>query len=144
MEAQREIDYQLNLDLARAAKEAGVEIYILISSSNASSNSYFAYSRMKGELEEAVKGLGFKHTVFLRPGLIVGERTESRPPEAVLRGLAKKLRSLTPKATDFWAQDATVIARAAINAAVQCMEGNKEPGAWTIDQAGIVELGKDK
>lgn len=141
-EAQRKIDYDLNLDLAKAAKEAGVETYVLISSASANSTAYFAYSKMKGELEDAVKALGFKHTVLLRPGLIVGDRTDSRPPEAALRSLAKGLRSLTPKATDFWAQDASVIARAAINAGVKCIDGKRDPGVWSLGQAEIVELGK--
>jgi uncharacterized protein YbjT (DUF2867 family) len=142
-EAQRKIDYDLNLDLAKAAKEAGVETYVLISSASANSTAYFAYSRMKGELEDAVKALGFKHTVLVRPGLIVGDRSESRPPEAVVRGIAKGLRMLTPKATDFWAQDASVIARAAVHAGVQCLEGKKDPGVWVMGQSEIVALGKE-
>jgi uncharacterized protein YbjT (DUF2867 family) len=140
--AQRKIDYDLNLDLAKAAKQAGVEAYVLISSNGANTKSYFAYPKMKGELEEAVKELGFKHTVIVRPGLIVGERTESRPAEAGLRALAKGLRSLTPKATDFWAQDAGVIARAAVNAGVQCLEGKREGGVWVLEMGDIVSLGR--
>jgi uncharacterized protein YbjT (DUF2867 family) len=141
-EAQRKIDYDLNLDLARSAKEAGVDTYVLISSNGANTAAYFAYPKMKGELEEAVKGLGFKYTVIVRPGLIVGERSESRPAEAALRSLAKGLRGLTPKMTDWWAQDASVIARAAVNAGVQCVDGKKEDGVWVIEMKDIVELGK--
>jgi uncharacterized protein YbjT (DUF2867 family) len=81
IEAQRKIDYDLNLDLAKAAKESGVDTYVLISSGSANAQSNFAYVRMKGELEDAVKALGFKHTVILRPGLIVGGREDSRPAE---------------------------------------------------------------
>ena len=143
LEAQRKIDYDLNLDLAKAAKEAGVDIYVLISAGGASSKSSIAYSRMKGELEDAVMALGFPHTVILRPGLIVGDRNDSRPAEAIFRGFAKGLRSLTPALTNFWAQDADGIARAAINAGVQCMEGKKEAGVWEVGQGEIVTLGKE-
>lgn len=142
VEGQRKIDYELNLELAKAAKGAGVDTYVLISTSGASSTSMMAYPRIKGELEEAIKALNFKHTVILRPGLIVGERNDSRPAEAIVRGIAKGLRSLTPALTNFWAQDATVIARAAINAGVQCVEGKKEAGVWELGQADIVALGK--
>lgn len=142
VEGQRKIDYELNLELAKAAKDAGVETYVLISSGGANSKSSMAYPRMKGELEEAVKALEFKHTVILRPGLIVGDRSESRPAEAVVRGIAKGLRSLTPALTNFWAQDASVIARAAVNAAVQCVEGKKEAGVWELGQPDIIALGK--
>lgn len=98
---------------------------------------------MKGELEEAVKALGFKHTVIVRPGLIVGDREESRPAEAAFRSLAKGLKGLvgSGKLTDVWAQDADVIARAAVQAGVQCLEGKREDNVWIV--AGeIVELGK--
>ena len=142
-DAQRKIDYDLNLELAQAAKNAGVDTYVLISSNGASAKSYFAYPKMKGELEEAVKRLGFKHTVIVRPGLIVGDRSESRPAEAALRGLAKGLRSyVSPKATDWWAQDAGVIARAAIHAGVMCLEEKREEGVWVLEMGEIVPMGK--
>ncbi|KAI8931565.1 hypothetical protein NX059_011220 [Plenodomus lindquistii] len=143
IEAQRKIDLDLNLEVARAAKQAGVETYVLVSSQGASSKSYFAYPRMKGELEDGVKALGFKHCVILQPGLIVGDRNESRLAEAAARTVAKGLRSLTPALTNFWAQDASVIARAAVNAGIMCMEGNKEDGVWVIGQAEILSLGKE-
>jgi uncharacterized protein YbjT (DUF2867 family) len=119
-------------------------VFVLVSSNGANAKSYFAYPKMKGELEEAVKGLGFKHTVILRPGLIVGDRTESRPAEAALRGLAKGLKGLagSGKLTDWWAQDAGVIARAAVQAGVKCIEGKREEGVWMLEMGDIVELGK--
>src|ERR1700753_2284972 len=52
-EAQRKVDYDLNLALAQAAKATGVKVYVLISTANAATTSHFAYTKMKGELEEA-------------------------------------------------------------------------------------------
>jgi len=121
-----------------------VETYVLISSNGANSSSYLAYPKMKGELEDAVKALGFKHTVILRPGLIVGERTESRPAEAALRWVAKGLGGWSPKMTDWWAQDAGVIGRAAVEAGVKCGEGKREEGVWVLGMGEIVALGKGK
>ena len=68
--AQRSIDYDLNLELARAAKECGIKVYVLISAAGVSTASPFPYPRMKAELEEEVKKLGFQHTVILKPGLL--------------------------------------------------------------------------
>ncbi|KAL2030181.1 hypothetical protein VTO58DRAFT_107535 [Aureobasidium pullulans] len=68
--AQRKIDHDLNLALATAAKNAGAKIYILISTSGASPTSKIPYAKMKGELDEAVKKLGFEHVVILKPGLL--------------------------------------------------------------------------
>lgn len=80
-EAQKKIDLDLNVELAKKAKEAGVKVYVLISASGISTTSMLAYPRMKAELDEAVKALGFEHTVLVKPGLIVGSREDSRPPE---------------------------------------------------------------
>lgn len=71
LENQRKIDYDLNLDLARAAKASGTKTFVLISSSGANSTSIAPYMKMKGELEEAVKALDFEHCILVRPGLLV-------------------------------------------------------------------------
>ena len=98
---------------------------------------------MKGELEDEVGKLGFRHCVILRPGLIGGNRQESRPAEAVLRSVANGLRWVGGgKLADFWSQDADVIARAAIKAGVECDEGKREEGVWIVGQGEIVALGK--
>jgi hypothetical protein len=140
-EAQVKIDHDLNLELAKAAKAAGVTTYVLISSSGASSTSMVAYSKMKGQLEDDVEKLGFTHTIVLRPGLIVGARDDSRPAEAVLRKVANVMGSVSGGALkNFWAQDAEIIAKAAVSAAEKAEE--REPGLWVLGQADIVRLGK--
>jgi len=96
---------------------------------------------MKGELEDSVKELGFEHTVILRPGLLVGERSESRFAEAVFRKVAGAMGSVSNVLKDFWAQDADVVAKAAISAGLQALEGGK-PKVWEIGQAEIIKLGR--
>lgn len=59
-ENQRKIDYDLNLALAQEAKAKGTKVYVLISSSGASAQSMAGYTKMKGELEDSVSGLGFE------------------------------------------------------------------------------------
>jgi uncharacterized protein YbjT (DUF2867 family) len=132
----------LNYDLAKAAKDAGVETYVLISSASASSTGATAYLRFKGELEDKVRALGFRHTVILRPGMIMGDRTEHRPAEAAIRKVAQGLKAVTPALTDCWAQDAETIAKAAVNAGWQCAEGKVPAGVWEVKQSEILSLGK--
>lgn len=100
---------------------------------------------MKGELEDAVKALGFEKTIILQPGMIVGDRVEYDKrgiPEHILMGVARFVGSWTGnKATDFWAQDANVIARAAVNAGLKAANG-EGPSVWTMSQADIVRLGR--
>jgi uncharacterized protein YbjT (DUF2867 family) len=140
--AQREIDYDLNLALAKKAKEAGTKTYVLISSGGANSGSMIGgYMKMKGELEDAVTALDFERTVIVRPGLIVGTREDSRPPEAALRKLANFMGAISGGALkDFWAQDAVVIARAAVNAALQAEERNEK--VWIVGQSDVLRLGR--
>lgn len=143
LENQRKIDYDLNLELAKAAKDAGVETYVLISAAGVSSKSMFAYPKMKGELEDAVRALEFKHTVFVRPGFIAGDRTSRNAgvAEVAMRWVAKGLGGVSNALKDPWAQDGELIAKAAVAAGVKCLEG-REAGVWDVGQADIVKLGR--
>lgn len=140
-EAQRLIDYDLNLALAKAAKASGVKVYVLISTGGANPHSMLGYSKMKGELEEAVKALDFEHTIILRPGLLVGDRQESRPAEFVVRKIAGFAGALSNGLKDFWAQDDEVVGRAAVSAGLQALEG-KGSKVSIVGQSEIVRLGR--
>jgi len=140
--AQRAIDYDLNVELASAAKKAGAKVYVLISSASANSSAYFNYTKMKGELEDTVRHLGFDTTVILRPGLLVGNRKESRAAEATLQGVARFLGSTIGNAAkDSWAQDAEVVAKAAVAAGELALKGGYGQ-VWIVDQTDIVRLGR--
>lgn len=119
--------------------------YVLISVTGASSSARVPYSKMKGELEDAVKALGFEQTVLVKPGLIVGTRRneDSRPAEFVIRKVAGAAGMVSNGLKDFWAQDADVIARAAIMAGLECQDGRRtEKGVWEVGGKDIVRLGK--
>ncbi|KAJ5596306.1 hypothetical protein N7450_002764 [Penicillium hetheringtonii] len=143
---QYKIEHGLNVELARAAKEAGSKVYVLISSANANKTSNIAYSRMKGEIEEDVKALGFDRTVILRPGLITGTREESRPLEAGVRFIAGWMGKVHSGLKDGWAQDADVIGKAAVVAGLKALEGDVPSGkekVWNIEGAEIISLAKE-
>lgn len=145
LEGQREVDYGLNLSLAKAAKEAEVKVYVLISSAGASANSMSPYLKLKAEIEEAVKELGFPHTVLMRPGLLVGDRKETRLTEAVLQIVAKGMGAISKgRLKDCWAQDVDVIGKAAVAAGIQCLESKREEGVWMINQSEIIRLGRNE
>ena len=82
-EKQWEIDYTFNLNFAQKAKENGIENYVLVSSVGANSKSSVFYTRMKGELDEAVAKLGFKNLVILRPASLTGNRQNRRIAEEI-------------------------------------------------------------
>jgi uncharacterized protein YbjT (DUF2867 family) len=139
--AQKEIDFDLNLALAKSAKAAGTKTYVLVSTASANASSMMGYLKMKGELEEAVKEIGFERTVIVRPGLLVGSRQDSRPPEAGLRMLANFMGAVSGgMLKDFWAQDAEVVARATVSAALQAEQRDEK--VWVVGQSDVIRLGK--
>ena len=99
---------------------------------------------MKAELDEAVKALGFEHTILVKPGLIVGTREDSRPPELVMRKVAGFMGAISCGwLKDPWAQDADVIGRAAVAAGLKALEGGHEvPKVWEVGQSEIIKLGR--
>lgn len=145
-ENQYKLEHGVNLEIARAAREAGTKVYVLISSGGASKDSSIPYSRMKGEIEEDVKALGFDRTVILRPGLIAGTREESRPAEAVVRFVAGWAGKLHSSLKDGWAQESDVIGQAAVKAGVKAFEGEVPEGSekvWLISGKSIIDLVKE-
>lgn len=70
----RAIDYDANLAVAKAALIAGVRKLGLVSAMGADSNSKVFYSRVKGDLENALTPMPFEGLVIARPSLLVGDR----------------------------------------------------------------------
>lgn len=80
-EAQWQVDHDYVLAIAQAARQAEVERFMVVSSMGASPRSPVFYNRMKGQMEEDLKALGFTSLVILRPSMLLGERQEQRPLE---------------------------------------------------------------
>lgn len=145
-ENQYKIEHGLNIEMARAARDAGTKVYVLISSSGANKHSSMAYMKMKGEIEEDIKELGFEKMVILRPGLIAGTREESRPMEAAFRCVASFAGKLHSSLKNGWAQEADDIARAAVNAGLKALEGDVPAGSekvWELGGSDIIRLGAE-
>lgn len=80
--------------------------------------------------------------MILRPGLIVGRRESHRAAEGLLQSLANGIGSLSQGARDSFAQDADVIARAAVAALRHVNEGTAPDKYWVLEQADIIRLGR--
>ncbi len=70
----RAVDFDAVLAFAQAARAAGVTRFGVVSALGASARSASFYSRVKGQMEEAVAALGFEHLVIARPSLLAGDR----------------------------------------------------------------------
>ena len=88
--AQWKVDYTYQYEAAKAAREQGVPTCVLVSSIGASPKSGIFYTRMKGELEEAVKALGFPGCFSLQPPSLIrkgSDRFGEKAGVAILKAL---------------------------------------------------------
>ena len=79
--AYRAIDFDYALAIATQVRASGAGRFALVTSMGADAQSWFLYTRTKGELENAVDRLGFPSLTIVRPGFLGGERDEHRPLE---------------------------------------------------------------
>lgn len=99
-ENQYKVDFTYQYEFARIAAQNRIPKYVLVSSLGANSKSLVFYSRMKGELDDAVCLLPFQKIVIFRPSILDGNRKENRPAEklslhmmrSVSRYILKKYR----------------------------------------------------
>lgn len=84
-DAFRAVDHHAVVAFASWARRGGAQTFVLVSSVGADAGARTFYLRVKGEVERDVAALGFARVVVLRPSMLLGERTESRPGEAVMR-----------------------------------------------------------
>jgi uncharacterized protein YbjT (DUF2867 family) len=83
----RRVDHDYVVELARLGRAAGVAHFGLVSAVGADAASKVFYNRVKGEVEQAVRALGYPSLAIARPSLLLGERAEFRPVERLM-GLA--------------------------------------------------------
>ncbi|ALN60907.1 hypothetical protein GLA29479_19 [Lysobacter antibioticus] len=114
----RAVDYDANLAVATAALAVGVRQVGLVSAMGADSNSKVFYSRVKGELEDALAKMPFEGMVFARPSLLVGDREvlgqPTRQGEVLGSALSKVVGFLIP--ANYKPIDASAVASALLSA----------------------------
>ena len=120
-EAFRYVDHELPIAFGKAAHSAGVETYAMVTAMGASEDSMSFYYRTKGEVERAVKEIGFRSLTICRPSLIGGERNEARRAEGAALSLARFLAPILPKR--FHVNPADTIAAALLNAVIVAKTG---------------------
>jgi uncharacterized protein YbjT (DUF2867 family) len=84
-----EVDFQFPLALAKTSFALGAQQFLLVSALGADKNSSIYYNRVKGEVEAAIRTVGFKTIHIFRPSLLLGQRKEKRPGEDVAKVLYK-------------------------------------------------------
>ncbi len=87
-DAFRAIDFDAVIAFATAAKAAGVEHFLTVTAVGANPNSSVFYSRVKGEVGRELSSMHFRRLDIVQPGLLLGNRTQSRPVETLLKWIA--------------------------------------------------------
>ncbi|OOQ61332.1 NAD(P)H-binding protein [Mucilaginibacter pedocola] len=93
-EQYRKIDHDYPLQIAAIAKANGVRQFQLVSAVGANAGSSTFYIKLKGELEEALKLVGFESLHIYQPSMLYGGRQENRPLENIFVGIFKVLDHL--------------------------------------------------
>jgi uncharacterized protein YbjT (DUF2867 family) len=74
----RRVDVDYVLAFARTAKAAQAQRFVVVSSAGADAGSKNFYLRTKGEMEDAVAGVGFLSLDILQPGPLLSLRSQMR------------------------------------------------------------------
>lgn len=111
------IDYDAVVTLATSAKAHGATRLAVVSAMGASAQSGVFYNQVKGEMEAAVRQLGFDTLVIARPSLLAGDRDALNQPERAAEKLSlvafKWLKPLIP--TNYRAINASNVAQAMVS-----------------------------
>ena len=91
------VDFDLVLAFAKAARQAGCQRLIVVSSLGADTHSGNFYLSVKGQMEQAVTALGFSAVHLVRPSLLTGAtRADFRLGEQLSIGLSRLFNPLIP------------------------------------------------
>jgi uncharacterized protein YbjT (DUF2867 family) len=130
-EAFRRADHDYPLAVARLTRQHGARAFALNSATGADPGSRFFYNRVKGEVEDALREIGFPSLTIVRPALIGGDRSEFRPGEFIAMRLLRLVQQVLPRRYRIVPHER--IARALLEAAITAA-----PGERIIESEAIV------
>jgi uncharacterized protein YbjT (DUF2867 family) len=134
----RKVDLTYTVGIAKEALLGGAIQLNVISALGADKNSFFFYNRVKGEMEEAVKALGYHSLNIFRPSLLLGNRQEFRGGERISAALIQPVSFLLRgKLRKYAPVKASAVARAMLEISKQ-----EAPGIHLFESDLISQLGK--
>ena len=75
-EAQWRVDYDYQYTFAEHCRQNGVPTFVLVSAAGAKAQSKLFYNRMKGQLEDAIKALGFPRLLIFQPSILIRSNSD--------------------------------------------------------------------
>ncbi len=116
-----QVDFTYPLALATATLGLGAKQFLIVTALGANKNSPVYYNRVKGEIEDALSGLGFSSLHIFRPSLLLGDRKESRAGEDAAKFFYRVFGFIIPK--KFKAIDSGKVAKAMLHFASKQQNG---------------------
>lgn len=115
------VDKDLVVSIARWAKALQVPVFSVVSAIGANAKSRVFYNRVKGEMEQALKAIGFQTLHIFQPSVLSGPRPESRLGESIGIAGAKLLAPMIPANYKLMPHD--VLARAILRSVSEPLGG---------------------
>ena len=122
----RRVDHDYPVAAARIGLREGARHFLLVSALGANPRSRVFYSRVKGEVEDAIRALPYRSVTIVRPSLLLGERPEVRLGEQI----GKLFAGLVPK--KYKPVEGSAVASTLLRAAVE-----DRPGVRIIESREI-------
>ena len=134
----RHIDFDAVVSTARAARAAGATRLAVVSALGADASSRVFYNRVKGQMQQAVAGLGYDSVVIAQPSLLVGDRhalgQPARAGEEWAWRLLRPVLPLVPRGVRPIA--ATTVARAMLHAMLEARPEVRILGSGRMQEMG--------
>lgn len=129
----RTVDYEYPLAFARLGRRRGCRHFLVVSALGANARSRVFYNRVKGELEDSLRSLGYRRLTVVRPSLLLGPRAELRLGEEVAKRVTRWLGPIVPRA--FRPVEARMVATTLVRAA------REEGSGVRVIESGEITLG---
>lgn len=127
------VDFEYVLSIARIAHANGATGFVLISSMGANKDAAVFYNKVKGAIEAAVTGIGYKSLFILRPSILLGNRTEVRIGEKIGKAIMSFIAVAIPK------KYRPIEARQVAKAMIACVTSGKT-GVHILESDALAEL----
>jgi uncharacterized protein YbjT (DUF2867 family) len=135
----RAVDFDLVVQVARAARSAGARRLAVVSALGADARSRVFYNRVKGEAEQALATLGYESLVIARPSLLLGDRAALGQPTR--RGEVLAARLLGPVLGWVPASVRPIAAGVVAKAMLMALD-EARPGTHVLSSAELQRLGR--
>ncbi|MGH8687134.1 MAG: NAD(P)H-binding protein [Burkholderiales bacterium] len=130
-DAFRRVDYEYPVALAKAAAKGGAKRILVVSALGANSKSTVFYSRVKGEMQDAVRAAGVPIAIFFQPSMLSGRVDDKRFWEDVATAVGNVIGPLLGKYRPIHGD---IVAQAMVKAAVEGM------GSRVVESGAIRKL----